>query len=339
MPIVQRPFDEGRPAPVVSRTKERIVAPPRSAVPVPGEGRAFGRGFVAGLRREPAGCFLILFSGVGVALFALGLAGTVGPYRASLRESGDPRFFLAAMGFGTVFFLVPLRMLQVVLTGGVNEARQERAHGPADRPWEWDYPWRPAGMRPDYTSDGGGTVLGRVAFLAFIALFNVALGSPSWLLKGIVLVLDLLGLLVLYDSFVKALQWARFREPSVAWGTFPAFLGGPLAATVRFPRRLRPTGAAKATLRCVRDEWRQRETAEGEVERQLEPQALYTEARELPLPPGAPLASLDVAFDVPDDLAGTDLQEPEATYWQLLVQVPVAGPDLETVFLAPVYRR
>ena len=336
MPIAQRPF-EGGPAPVVSREKTRIMAPPRSAVP--GAGRAFGRGFVEGLRREPAGCFLILFCGVGAALFAFGLAGTVGPYRDALRRDGDPRFFLAAMGFGTVFFLVPLRMLQVVLTGGANEARRERARGPADRPWEWDYPWRPAGMRPDYTSDSGGTVLGRVAFLALIGLFNIALGAPSWLLKGIVLVLDLLGLLILFDSVVKIVQWARFREPSVAWGTFPAFLGGPLAATVRFPRRLRPAGPAQATLRSVRAEWTERKTAEGEVERQLEPQALYAETRELPLPPGAPLASLDVAFDVPGDLPGTDLGQAEATYWQLLVRIPVAGPDLETMFLAPVYRR
>lgn len=317
------------------------MAPPRSAVPVPGAGRAFGRGFFAGLRAEPAGCFLILFCGVGAALFAFGLAGTVGPYRDALRRDGDPRFFLAAMAFGVVFFLVPLRMLQVVLTSGANEARARSARGPADRPWEWDYPWRPAGMRPDYTSDPGGSVLGRVAFLALIGLFNIALGAPSWFLKGIVLVFDLLGLLILFDSVVKMIQWARFREPSVAWGSFPAFLGGPLAATVRFPRRLRPAGPAKATLRCVQDEWTEQERAGGEVERQLEPQALYAETRELPLPggTGAPLASLDVAFDVPGDLPGTNLGPAEATYWQLLVRVPVAGPDLETIFLAPVYRR
>jgi len=315
------------------------MAPPRSAVPVPGAGKAFGRGFFAGLRAEPAGCFLILFALFGAAFFAFGLAGTFGPYRDALRKDGDPRFFLAAMGFGTVFFLVALRMLQVVLTSGANEARARRARGPAARPWEWDYPWRPAGMRPDYTSDSGGTVLGRVAFLALIGLFNVALGAPSWMLKGIVLVLDLFGLLILYDSVVKLLQWARFRAPSVAWRSFPAFLGGPLAATVRFPRSLRPTGPAKATLRCVRDEWTEQKTAEGEVQRQLEPQALYTETRELPLPEGAPLASLDVDLQVPGDLPGTDLGQTEATYWQLLIQIPVAGPDLEAIFLAPVYRR
>jgi hypothetical protein len=305
-------------------------------VPVPGAGRAFGRGFVAGLRAEPGGCFLLFFVLFGAALFGFGLAGTFGPYKAALRENGDPRFFLAAMAFGTVFCLVALRMLQVVLTGGANEARRLRARGAKDRPWEWDYPWRPAGMRPDYSGDAGGSVLGRVAFLALIGLFNIALGAPSWLLRGIVVVLDLFGLLILYDSLAKLLQWARFREPSVAWGSFPALLGGPLAATVRFPRRLRPAGPARATLRCLQDEWTERSTTNG-TRRELEPQSLYTETREIALP-DAPLASLDVRFEVPGDLPGTNLGKDEATYWQLLVRVPVAGPDFETVFLAPVYR-
>jgi len=342
MPIAMPPPDEGT-APSVSREKSRIMAPPRSAVPVPGAGRAFGRDFFRRLRQEPAGCFLLFFCFFGLALASFGVAGTFGPYRDSLRQSGDPRFFYAAMAFGGVFFLVALRMLQVMLTGVGNAMRRQGARGPKQRPWEWDYPWRPRGMRPDYTADTGGTLLGRVAFFALVGLFNVAWTAPSWLLKGIVALFDLLGLLILYDSLVQVVNWLRFRQPEVAWTTFPARLGGELAATVRFPRALRPAGAAKATLRCVRDEWTERRTQDGE-QRELEPHACYVETREIALPGGGErlrslrLRSLDIRFEVPADLPGTDLGKEEAVYWQLLVQVPLTGPDFETVFLAPVYR-
>lgn len=344
MPIAMPPADEGASpaaaAPSVSRERTRIVAPPRSAVQVPGTGRAFGRGFVGRLRQEPAGCFLLFFCFFGLALASFGVAGTFGPYRDSLRQSGDPRFFYAAMAFGGVFFLVALRMLQVVLTGVGNAQRRERARGPKERPWEWDYPWRPRGMGPDYTADPGGTLLGRVAFLALLGLFNIAWASPSWLLKGIVALFDVLGLLILYDSLVQMVNWLRFRRPEVAWTTFPARLGGELTATVRFPRPVRPVGPVKATLRCLRDEWTERRTQEGE-RRELEPYACYADTREIPLPvaPGERLRSLDVRFDVPADLPATDLQKEQAVYWQLVVQVPLPGPDLETAFLAPVYDR
>lgn len=340
MPIAMPPADDGAAAPSESREKSRILVPPRSAVPVPGAERAFGRGFWNGLRQEPGAWFLVFFCLFGLAFFTFGLAGTVGPYKEPLRETGDPRFFLAAMAMGAVFFLVPLRMLQLVLTGAGNAARLRRERGAKERPWEWDYPWRPQGMRPDYTADTGGMVLGRVAFLAMLGVFNVAWASPSWLLKGIVLLIDLFGLLIVYDSLAKLLQWMRFRQPSVVWTTFPARLGGELAATVRFPRALRPAGPVQATLRCVRDEWTERATREG-TRRELEPHACWTGGLEVPLPgaPGARLRSLDVRFDVPADLPGTDFQQDEATYWQLLLQVPLTGPDFETVFLAPVYRK
>ena len=47
---------------------------------------------------------------------------------------------------------------------------------------------------------------------------------------------------------------------------------------------------------------------------------------------------LDFAFELPTDVPPTDLHAPSSVYWQLLLHVPIAGPDLESVFLAPVYK-
>lgn len=323
--------------PTVSREKERVVAPPRSAVPVPGAGPVFGRGFFRLFRESGIGCFFLVFLAVGSALFLFGLAGTFGPYKEGLRENGDPRFFLGAMAFGTVFCLVTLRMMQVALTETANKRGKK---GSKAEPWTWDHPWREDWMPPDYTGGGSGTVLGRVAFLALLGLFNVVWASPSWLLKGIVAFFDLFGLLILYDSLQKLYQWVRFRRPVVIWETLPAFLGGPLRGRVAFARGVRAAGPPRLTLRCVRDEWV--ESGSGKNRRSnLEPHAIYRQTIEVPLPgpPGEPLDVVDFAFDLPAGEPGTDLSKGEAVYWQVLVDVPLPGPNLETVFLAPVYSK
>lgn len=336
MPITPPPTDESA-APVVSQDKEKLFLPPRSAVPVPGAESTFGRGFFGRLRARPEACFLLLFMGVGLGLFLLGVAGTFGPYKEGLRKTGDPRFFLTAMAFGTVFFLVALRMLQIVLTGAEHKSR--RAKASKGDPWTWDYPWRQEWMPPDYTGGGSGSVLGRVAFLALLGLFNVAWASDSWLFKGIVAVFDLFGLLIIYDSLQKLTQWLRFRHPVVTWRTFPAFVGDRLEGRISFARPARATGPPRVTLRCVQDEWTTRQTKNGQTS-ELQPFAVYKETRELPLAaPGERLDYIDFGFDIPDGLLGTKLAAEEATYWQVQVIVPVAGPDLESIFLAPVYRK
>ena len=321
----------------VSREKERVIAPPRSAVPAPGAS-LFGRGFFRRLRDSGTGAFLLVFLSAGFSIFLFGLAGTVGPFKEGLRENGEPAFFLGAMAFGTVFCLVTLRILQVVLAETGNKARKKK--GPKGEPWTWDYPWRQDWMPPDYTGGGSGTVLGRLAFLALLALFNAVWASPSWLLKGIVALLDLFGLLILYDTFQKVYQWMRFRRPVVIWETLPAFPGGQLQGRVAFARGVRAAGPPRLTLRCVRDEWVTSGSGKNRT-KQLEPQAIYRQTIEIPLPgpPGEPLDAIDFAFGVPADQPGTDLSLSEAVYWQVLVDIPLPGPNVDTVFLAPVYRK
>lgn len=325
------------PLPTVSREKERVIAPPRSAVPAPGTRSVFGRGFFKLFRESGTGCFFLLFLAVGSALFLFGLAGTFGPYKEGLRENGDPRFFLAAMAFGTVFCLVTLRMLQLALTETANKRGRK---GPKAEPWTWDYPWREDWMPPDYTGGGGGTVLGRVAFLALIGLFNVAWLSGSWIFRAIIIVLDLFALLIVYDALQKIYQWLRFRRPVVIWETLPALLGGELRGRVAFARGVRAAGPPRLTLRCVRDEWVDSGSGKHRT-RNLEPHSIYRQTIEIPLPgpPGEALDAVDFAFELPTDEPGTNLAKGEAVYWQVVVDVPITGPNLDTVFLAPVYSK
>lgn len=320
--------------PVVHRRKERVFVPPRRDVRVPGMRPFFSRGFLHRLRKSQEGLWLIPVLIVGAAVLLLGLAGTVGPFRERLQANTDPRFFLAALGLGAAFFLIPLRMLYAALDSA---ARGDRKGDRSD-PWTWDHPWSTEWMKPDYVAGAGGigTFAGRALLLAFLGMLNVVWDSDSWWLKGIVAVLDLFAVLLLYDSLRKLVQWLRFRHSVVIWSAVPVFPGERLQGRIAFARTLRVTGAPRVTLRCMEDRW-VLVTDQGR-ERQLLPFALYQEMHELPAPESGTLDALDISIQVPFNLPGTDLASEEATYWQVAIDVPLAGPNLEEVFLAPIYK-
>jgi hypothetical protein len=277
---------------------------------------------------QGGGCMLLFFIAVGTGIFLFGAAGTWGPYKEGLRANGDPRFFYAMMAFGTVFALIAVRMMQLSLNGVRNQDRSRRKI--AKQPWNSDHPWKPEGQRPDYAGNSGGFFLGHIAFFGLLGLFNMVFLSPSpWLLRGIVLLFDLLGLAFLIDALHKIWQALRHGRPRMRWTTFPAFLGERLEGVFLMRPALRPRGPMKATLRCVEDV--------GETSG-AEPFAIYQQVLEIDAG-GDALRELPVSFDIPADLPGTRLHRGDANYWQVVIHAPVTGPDFETVFLAPVYDR
>ncbi|HEY9423000.1 MAG TPA: hypothetical protein VIW92_16430, partial [Thermoanaerobaculia bacterium] len=284
---------------------------------VPGEGLGFGQAFLRMMRESQGGGWILLFFiAVGTGIFLFGAAGTWGPYKEGLRANGDPRFFYAMMTFGTVFALIAVRMMQLSLNGVRNQDRSRRKI--AKQPWNSDHPWKPEGQGPDYAGNSGGFFLGHIAFFGLLGLFNMVFLSPSpWLLRGIVLLLDLLGLAFLLDALRKIWQALRHGRPRMRWTTFPAFLGERLTGVFLMRPALRPRGPVKATLRCVEDA---SETSGAE------PFAIYQQVLEIHTG-GDALRELPLSFDIPPDLPGTRLHRGDAIYWQVFLQVPVTGPD------------
>lgn len=328
------PVNQSSSTPQISRAKARVFVPPRREVPVPGARSPFGSGFFRRLRKSKEAGYLLVFMAVAAPIFLLGLAGSIGPFKEGLRTNTHPGFFMAALVCGAAFFLVPLRMLYENLDG---VARGDRK-GSRTEPWTWEYPWSTEWMKPDYTGGRGSTtILGRVALLAVIGLFNFGWATDSWVFKGILIVMDLFALLVVYDSLRKLVQWLRFRHSVVIWSEIPVFPGERLEGRIAFSRTMRVSGPPRVTLRCMADEWVKIEGQERQ--RQLLPFALYQETHAIPVPESGALDALDISFKIPRNLPGTDLAAEEATYWQIAIDVPMAGPDLEEVFLAPIYDR
>ena len=218
----------------------------------------------------------------------------------------------------------------------VRQAGQRSAGGPGgDGPWAADSPWRPAGQDPDYEPDTGHPFRARLGLLGLIALANLGLLASSVLLENVIVLLDVLGIVIVIDLLLKLWQASRRIRPRMRWTTFPAFLGGRLEGVLVTRGALEPIGAARAILRCVRDERVPAEDGSGAA---VEPAAIYRQITEFPITADR-LKVLPVAFDLPADLPGTDLKNDEPVYWQVALQIPTIGPDFETVFLAPVYAR
>ncbi|HEX4961113.1 MAG TPA: hypothetical protein VF173_09780 [Thermoanaerobaculia bacterium] len=207
-----------------------------------------------------------------------------------------------------------------------------RSSQPVDpaHPWTSDHPWRPQGMHPDDARDSRRLVLGRTAILLGIALLNLGFAVPSLALQIVLGVCDLAGVLLLFDSVLKIVHWLRHPRTRMSWAPFPAFLGGKLTGTFTVRPGQHVMSSIQVRLRCVRDE-------PGEHSA-LEPYVHYEQSFET-LPPGEILRELPLTFDLPADLPGNDLNREDATYWQVALKVPVPGPDIEAVFLAPVYGR
>lgn len=316
-----------------SRKRYALFYPSRSSVPLPGAGSVFGRGFLRRLRASGGGCFLLIFLTIGLFMCLFGLAGTAGPFRDGLRDNADPRFFMVLMALGAVFVLMPLRMLQITLR---QTQSAEFGKRPADpkAPWASDYPWQPEAMLPDYAGDLGGSFLGTIGFLGFIGVFNMVFFGGPVLLKIVAVVLDLLGLALLFSLILKTWQILRHPRTRMRWATFPAFLGDRLEGTLTVRPGQHIFSALTVKLRCIQEE--RREGYQGDVG--LEPHVIYEQTLDV-TPPGETLTDLPLSFQLPDDLPGTALSRSEPIYWQVAVRIPVTGPDIEAIFLAPVYAK
>ena len=211
------------------------------------------------------------------------------------------------------------------------KTRQRQNRRPADpaQPWMSDHFWRPEKMKPDDARDTRRETLQRAALLALIALLNLGFLSPYLGLKIVAGFADLAGLLILFGWLLKLGHWLRHPRTRMRWTTFPAFLGGRLEGTVSISPKQHVMSSIQVRLRCVRDERVEHPTESG-------PTSYYEQSFET-LPPGETLRELPLAFDLPADLPGNDLAPEQATYWQLALKIPVPGPDIEAVFLAPVY--
>ena len=296
--------------------------------------KKYAEGFVPG-------CMGLPFLGAGIAVIVL----------FSHRIDAGDRKTLFPLLFGAVFALAGL----LVTTLGVKTIIG-KSGAPAPRtvaPWTSDNDWATAGAIPDGSEGGFRAVFGRLVFFLFIGFLNILWtvhmdGGARVILSLVLGLFDLVAFIVLYDTLRKMVQTIRVGTPRLAWRSFPSFTGGRFEAVFQTTRAMRPTGPPQVTLRRIEQRLNDASAdADGADDFSRGPAAAaamrayeaWSAVQTLPAFAQGTMTSFPIAMEVPAGQPGTDLSKDECTYWQLAVSVPVLGPDLEAVFLVPIYER
>ncbi|MEO8189280.1 MAG: hypothetical protein ABI682_02975 [Acidobacteriota bacterium] len=305
--------------------------------------KKYAEGFVPG-------CMGLPFLGAGIAVMTL----------ASHRiDAADKKTFLPIL-FGGVFALAGVL---VTTLGAKTILRKSGAPAPRNgAPWSSDNDWDTAGAVPDGSGSGFRAVVGRLVFFLFIGFLNflwtVHMAAGARVIVSLVLGLfDLVAVLVLYDTLRRMVQAVRVGTPRLAWRSFPSFTGGRFEAVFQTTRAMRPNGPPSVTLRRIEqrlndasadtadtadaDDAGDSENAEHvpAAAAAMRAYEAWSATQTFPAFAQGTMTSFPITMDVPVDQPGTDLSKDQCTYWQLAVSVPVVGPDLEAVFLVPIYER
>ncbi|MGH7806343.1 MAG: hypothetical protein ACREQJ_18485, partial [Candidatus Binatia bacterium] len=179
-----------------------------------------------------------------------------------------------------------------------------------------------------------------IVFIGALVLPFHTIWAVDWSWWGFWVVIGILDLLLLL-VVVVALRSLWFRivggAAKLRWDSAPVAPGETFRGRVEVAR-IAPTDApARVTLRCMRDG-----SHGGSTTDDPSPDAsnVWSEEKKLPvrpLPGGG--AAVEVSFAILPDAHGTDVRRVLPIRWQLVVSIPTAGPDFETIFPVPIYAR
>lgn len=255
-------------------------------------------------------------------------------------NTADKKSFVPFL-FGGIFGLAGLLVSSLGIKTVLDSAAVPVPKG--DSPWTSDHDWDPKGARPDGGPIGGVTgCFGRLFFIVFIGVFNVlwsvSMPTTARIVFSIIIGLfDLIAIAAVVEMVLRAVQAARIGSTKLVWRKMPFFTGERFEAVFQTSRTMHPNGPPSVTLKRI-DQKNDVEPRQG-VDPGLHAYERWSSTKTFPEFAQGAMTSFPFAIDVPAGQAGTDLSTQECTYWQVGVRVPVAGPDVEAVFLVPIYAR
>lgn len=224
-----------------------------------------------------------------------------------------------------------------MFTQGLRASR-ERSHrghvvkrGPRTA-WDVDGPWDPAGTRDESLHDTIAPLGTGLAMLLVMAPYTeVAFFFPdsNWQKRAIMAAANLVAAGFLARGLYLLARRVRFGQSSLAFASFPFFLGGPLEVVFRSLASAREFETLVATLRCIEE---RREHVAGKKD--FVRREIWMAEQAVPHPSDP----VRLVFALPEDPAlATRLAVPEPRYWELEVAGRRPGIDFHATFLVPVY--
>lgn len=298
-------------------------------------GQLQARGLQTGL--SSVGMFLFGLPFLGVGVWAT-LAGTqliaINPDKLHA-----PHWVLAV--FGLVFALAGLMLWGMGWRQfRANQQRARMLARRSDEPALADYPWDPRGFSPPRWSRPAKAV-GVVLFLAlFLSMFNwwAFMANGPWMVKAVVVLFDLILVFAAGHAAMIVGRTLKFGPTRIEFVCFPCRPGGSVSLLWRVSHGLSRAAKGSFTLRCV-EEWYEVRGSGKNRSRNLVQEQVWSVTAHLDQSSGILPGKLEeLGFDLPADVPSTSLTGDKTVFWELAVDLDLAGLDFHETYLVPVYR-
>ncbi len=249
------------------------------------------------------------------------------------------RELVAVIG-GTFFALPGASLVLHGLVGIVAQRRRDRARV-VEAPWRWDHAWSQDGEQHSGFGPFRSRVLGIVGISLFLVPFHW-LGFEidwPWPLRIGLGFFDMIIAVAIGDAFLRLARALRYGSSSLRYDHFPYHPGDSIG--LRFSlARPREFGSLRFTLRYVEEAYETHGTGQNRTQRVVR-YAAHEQVHVLNREEASWVRGSDVAvaFSIPPDAPGTALSERPPRYWEVHVSGETIGPDLDEVFLVPIYAR
>jgi hypothetical protein len=220
-----------------------------------------------------------------------------------------------------------------------NRRRKEAARQYPNEPALADYQWHPDGFEVSEWPGAAKAVCFAVGLSIFLSMFNwwAFLKQGPWMLKGIVILFDSIGLLMWWQAGRKVGSAIKFGHSRIAFTRFPYDVLEPVVIRWWPCDTISQINKGAFTLRCV-EEWMQVTTSGRKRSVELIQEEVWSGKWLLETPRKLQIKdTVELCYELPKSARSTQLSVDRPLFWELEVKLDLPGLDFEQTYLVPVY--
>jgi hypothetical protein len=203
-----------------------------------------------------------------------------------------------------------------------------------------DFAWNPGAYTPPRWARTFKSLIGAAFFTVFLSVFNWwawGVKDSPWMVKGIVVLFDLLLVFIWWRAILAFARTAKFGGSRLVFQRFPYSRNEGIAVRWVPPRGITSADKGSFTLRCIEEYYEER-GPQTDRERWLVHDELCAESQSFDTTHEFPAARpVELRFSLPPDARATQVSSDRPVYWELEVKLSMAGLDFEEWYLVPVY--
>ena len=220
-----------------------------------------------------------------------------------------------------------------------NRRRDEAVRRHPNEPALADYPWHPDGFKASAWAAAAKALGIAMGTSVFLSMFNwwAFVAHGDWMVKGVVIVLDLVGLVLWAQAAQQAGRAFKFGHSQVVFSGFPYRLPDPVLIRWQSGGGISRVRKGTFTLRCV-EEWMEHSGSGRNRTRTVAQEEIWSGTWVLEQPRNFSLReSVELRYELPVDAVPTQFSADRPVFWELEVKLDLPGLDFKQTYLVPIY--